>query len=70
MASYKKAVQAHGEYVLDYVESLRFAEAHPPCWFIGKGRVAGNTSPIPSGLHPSPRLAWQAAARILKVEVA
>jgi hypothetical protein len=66
MASYKKAVQAKGEYVLDYVESLPLTEAR---YFIGKGRVAGNTSPIPSGLHETPRQAWKAAALALKLKV-
>lgn len=70
MASYKKAVQAHGEYVLDYVGANCTAWGDPPCWFIGRGRVAGNTVPIPSGLHATPRQAWQAAAVTLKLKAA
>ena len=61
--SYKKLVQKSGEFVLDYVESFRHAGR--ACWFIGRGRVAGNTSAIPSGLHPTPRQAWKAAAEVL-----
>jgi len=57
--SFKARVQPMGEYVLDYSESLR--ERGLPCWFIGKGRVAGNTTPIPSGLHATPRQAWKGA---------
>lgn len=56
--SSKAAVKAKGEFVLDYVESFRGIR---PCWFIGRGRIAGNTSPIPSGLHSTPRQAWRAA---------
>jgi hypothetical protein len=33
-----------------------------PCWFVGRGRVPGNTQSIPSGLHKTPREAWRAAA--------
>jgi hypothetical protein len=57
--SYKNAVKKMGNFVLDYVESLR--GTGQPCWFVGRGRVAGNTSPIPSGLHSTPRKAWRAA---------
>ena len=67
MASHKKAVKLKGDYVLDYVESLPLTEAR---YFIGKGRVAGNTSPIPSGLHLTPRKAWQAAAKALNIKAA
>ena len=67
MASYKKAVQSKGEYVLDYVESLPLNEAR---FFVGKGRVAGNTNPSPSGLHHTPRQAWKAAAKALKLKAA
>ena len=71
MTSYKKAVHAHGEYVLDYVESFRGLRNNDgtlrPCFFVGKGRVAGNTAPIPSGLHTTPRKAWQSAAIVLKL---
>lgn len=63
--SYKYAVKAVGDFVLDYSEYMRNTGA--PCWFIGRGRVAGNTSPIPSGLHSTPRKAWEAAAIALKV---
>lgn len=56
---YKYLVQAQGDYVLDYVESFR---GRRPCWYIGRGKVAGNTTPIPSGLHSTPREAWRAAA--------
>jgi hypothetical protein len=65
MARYKKAVQSKGDYVLDYVESFRGIR---PCLFIGRGRVAGNTSSIPSGLHSTPRKAWEAAAMALKLK--
>jgi hypothetical protein len=57
--SYKNAVKKMGDFVLDYVESFR--TIGKPCWFVGRGRVAGNTAPIPSGLHSSPRKAWRAA---------
>lgn len=60
--SYKKLVQDSGEFVLDYVESR---SAGQPRWFVGRGRVAGNTAPLPSGLHATPRLAWYAAAQKL-----
>jgi hypothetical protein len=56
---YKYMVKAHGDFVLDYVESFRGVK---PCWFVGRGSVAGNTTPIPSGLHATPREAWKAAA--------
>jgi hypothetical protein len=65
MASYKKAVKATGDFVLDYVESFRGKQ---PCLFIGAGRVAGNTRPIPSGLHATPRKAWKAAAQTLGLQ--
>ena len=65
MASYKKAVQTYGDFVLDYVESFRGKQ---PCFFIGRGRVAGNTTPIPSGLHATPREAWRAAAYKLNLK--
>ena len=61
--SYKYAVKSLGDFVLDYSEYCR-NQGHP-CWFIGRGRVAGNTSPIPSGLHRTPREAWKAAALAL-----
>ena len=57
---YKGIVKQHGEFVLDYSEIAR--NRSEPQWFIGRGRVAGNTSPIPSGLHATPRQAWRAAA--------
>ena len=57
--SYKSAVKKMGTFVLDYSEFFRAAEK--PCWFVGRGRVAGNSSPIPSGLHATPRQAWKAA---------
>lgn len=57
--SSKAAVKASGEFVLDYSEFFRAAGRS--CYFIGRGRVAGNTSPIPSGLHSTPRQAWRAA---------
>ena len=63
--SHKYAVKALGEFVLDYSESMR--SSGRPQWFIGRGRVAGNTQPIPSGLHETPRKAWQAAAIALGV---
>lgn len=56
----KAEVKALGSYILDYSEVMRNQDK--PCWFIGKGRVAGNTAPIPSGLHSTPRAAWRAAA--------
>jgi hypothetical protein len=59
--SFKRIVKAAGEFVLDYSESAA-SDGDSPCWFIGRGRVAGNTSPIPSGLHYTPREAWKAAA--------
>ncbi len=62
--SYKHLVKAHGDFVLDYLESRRRVGLLP-YWFIGRGRVAGNTSPIPSGLHNTPREAWKAAAEAL-----
>jgi hypothetical protein len=62
---YKYAVKACGEFVLDYSEVMR--DADKPYCFIGRGRVAGNTSPIPSGLHRTPREAWRAAAIALGV---
>jgi len=68
MASYKKAVQAHGEYVLDHNEYVESLCGIRPGWFIGRGRVAGNTAPIPSGLHATPRQAWKAAATVLKLK--
>ncbi len=64
--SYKYAVKALGNFVLDYSEL-----AHglgKPYWFIGRGTCAGNTSPIPSGLHRTPREAWKAAAIALGVK--
>ena len=61
--TFKYAVKAHGDFVLDYVESFR--KAGRDCWFIGHGRVPGNTEPIPSGLHKTPRGAWKAAAAAL-----
>ena len=63
--SYKYAVKASGDYVLDYSEAMRRVKA--PCWFVGRGTCAGNTHPIPSGLHNSPRKAWEAAAKALKL---
>ena len=63
--SHKYAVKASGDYVLDYSEAMR--DAGRPHWFIGRGRVAGNTQPIPSGLHHSPRKAWEAAAKALNL---
>lgn len=63
--SYKYAVKAAGNFVLDYSEVMR--GKGEPCWFIGRGRVAGNTSPIPSGLHATPREAWKAAAIVLDI---
>lgn len=63
--SFKYLVKAHGEFTLDYSESMR--DAGRPAWFIGRGRVAGNTAPIPSGLHHSPRKAWEAAAKALNL---
>lgn len=57
---FKYLVKSAGEFVLDYSECMRKQNA--PSWFIGRGRVAGNTQPIPSGLHSTPRAAWQAAA--------
>lgn len=58
--SFKFLVQTHGDYVLDYSEHMK--AQGKPCWFIGAGRVAGNTTPIPSGFHETPRKAWYAAA--------
>lgn len=63
--AYKYLVKAHGEFVLDYSEWKR--KAGEASWFIGRGRVAGNTSAIPSGLHKTPREAWKAAAIALKL---
>ena len=63
---YKYIVKASGDFVLDYVESFKGIQ---PCWFIGRGRVAGNTSPIPSGLHSTPLQAWEAAAKALGLVV-
>ena len=63
--SHKYAVKASGDYVLDYSEAMR--NAGFPHWFIGRGRVAGNTQPIPSGLHRTPREAWKAAAVALQL---
>lgn len=57
---FKPLVKAHGDFVLDYSESARKVNA--PCWYVGRGEVAGNTVPIPSGLHQTPRQAWRAAA--------
>lgn len=65
--SMKKFVKAQEDYVLDYSE-LRRAQGEPQQWFIGRGRVAGNTAPIPSGLHKTPRQAWKAAAITLRLE--
>ena len=59
--SYKSLVQSHGDFVLDYSEFFR-NRGHKMCWFIGRGKVAGSTSPIPSGLHATPQKAWKAAA--------
>jgi hypothetical protein len=59
--TFKYLVKAHGPFVLDYVESFK-ARGIPCCWFVGRGTVAGNTVPIPSGLHKTPRAAWRAAA--------
>lgn len=62
---YKKLVKEHGEFVLDYSEfSLKNGY---PCWFVGRGRVAGDTAPIPSGLHKTPAEAWKAAAIALRL---
>ena len=61
---YKYLVKAQGDFVLDYSEHVRNSGKN--CyWFIGRGRVAGNTTPIPSGLHATPRQAWRAAALAL-----
>jgi hypothetical protein len=57
---FKHLVKAHGEFVLDYVEACKATGR--PYWFVGRGRAPGNTSPIPSGLHKTPREAWRAAA--------
>lgn len=62
---FKYIVKARGEFVLDYVES--FKRQGIPCWFIGRGHVPGNTTPIPSGLHNTPRQAWKAAAQALGI---
>jgi hypothetical protein len=62
---YKYKVKSMGDFVLDYSEISR--NQGRPCWFVGCGRVAGNTSPIPSGLHSTPRAAWRAAAIALGV---
>jgi len=62
---YKYKVKSMGDFVLDYSEHLH--SQGKPAWFIGRGRVAGNTSPIPSGLHRTPREAWRAAAVALGV---
>lgn len=59
--SYKSLVQSHGDFVLDYSEFHR-NKGSKNIWFIGLGKVAGNTFPIPSGLHATPRQAWKAAA--------
>ena len=64
MTSYKSAVKAKGDYVLDYVESFL---GRRPCYFIGKGRVAGNTTPIKHALQQTPRQAWKAAAMALRL---
>lgn len=63
--SNKYLVKASGDFVLDYSEFMRLRG--DPQWFIGRGRVAGNTTPIPSGLHSTPRQAWEAAAKRLKL---
>lgn len=60
--SYKQQVQATGDFVIDYVESVPPGQ---PRWYVGRGRVAGNSSPIPSGLHTTQRMAWKAAAEVL-----
>ena len=60
--SYKALVMSSGEFVLDYVEYVKPGE---PRWFVGRGRVAGNTAPIPSGLHKTQKQAWKAAAEVL-----
>jgi hypothetical protein len=62
---FKHLVKSTGDFVLDYSESRRWAGLS--AWFIGRGRVAGNTTPIPSGLHKTPRQAWEAAAKALKL---
>jgi hypothetical protein len=61
--AFKYLVKASGEFALDYSEYKR--NLGEPCWFVGRGRVAGNTQPIPSGLHQTPRAAWRAAALAL-----
>ena len=61
---YKYMVKAHGGYVLDCVESFH---GKKPSLFIGRGEVAGNTMPIPSGLHATARQAWEAAAIALRL---
>ena len=66
MKSFKRAVQKRGSYVLDYSELCRSLGL--PCWFIGKGRVAGNTAPIVAGLYKTPREAWKAAALTLGIK--
>jgi hypothetical protein len=63
--SYKYLVKAQGEFVLDYSEYFR--REGKPHWFIGRGRVAGNTTAISSGLYKTPREAWRAAAIALGV---
>lgn len=62
---YKYAVKEQGEFVLDYSEVARMNGM--PQWFIGRGKVAGNTTPLSCGLHRTPRLAWKAAATLLGV---
>ena len=64
---YKYLVKSHGDFVLDFSEFMRNKKA--PCWFIGHGTCAGNTNPIPSGLHSTPREAWRAAAVALGLTV-
>lgn len=56
-------MKAAGDYVLDYSEHMR--RVGELCWYVGRGRAAGNTAPIPSGLHRTPREAWAAAAVVL-----
>lgn len=64
---HKYAVKALGDFVLDYSEVMR--DQGRPFWFIGRGTCAGNTQPIPSGLHHTPRAAWKAAHEALTGKV-
>ena len=63
--SFKRLVQNHGDFVLDYVECKK--NSGEPCWFVRRGIGREFPATFPSGLHNTPRQAWEAAAKCLKL---